>query len=170
MGTNRAAGDLEQPARVSLSASASIEEMASREGWTPDLYAVALAHQVRGDNGQPMGAQVERLQALATIGAGAASASAQELARHVAILSALFERNAILSARVEDPTSRRGAEAVERLTSTAIRCQRAATAALGALHTLRQGEAPTTSRTAPEPAPAALPGSGEQPGADGAGA
>lgn len=168
MGTNRPMGDLEQPARVSLSASASIEEMASREGWTPDLYAVALALQIRGDNGQPMGAQVERLQALATIGAGAASA--QELARHVAILSALFERHAILSARVEDPTSRRGAEAVERLTSTAIRCQRAATAALGALHTLRQGEAPTTPRTAPEPAPAALAGGCEQSGADGAGA
>lgn len=151
---------------MELSASASIEEMASREGWAPDLYAVALAQQIRGDNGQPMGAQVERLQALATTGAGAASASAQELARHVAILGALFERNAILSARVSDPTSRRGAEAVERLTSTAIRCQRAATAALGALHMLRQGEALTT----PQPAPAAALGDGDQPGADGAGA
>lgn len=173
MGTNRAAGDLEQPARVSLSASASIEEMASREGWTPDLYAVALAHQIRGDNGQPMGAQVERLQALATMGAGAASASAQELARHVAILGALFERNAILASRVQDPMSRRGAEAVERLTRTAIGCQKAATAVLGALHTLRQANTPTTPENAPEArktaraAPAVDLG---EPGADGRGA
>ncbi len=158
MGTNRTLCDLDQPAHADLVGSKSIAEMGNREGWTPDLYAVALAQQIRED-GQSLGTHLERMQALAGTGPSASSASAAELSRHFVILNALFDRHAHLAAQVVDPTSRRGAEAVERLTTTAIKCQRAATAALGAMHTLRQAEAPTTperpSSGHPGPCPAA---------------
>lgn len=147
MGTKQEPGDLAAPTAADLRGSASIEEIAAREGWTPDSYTIALAERLRA-SGQPLAGQVERLRALAGAGTDAGRASAAELGRHALLMSALMERFALAAAAV-DPTTPRGADVAGRITNAAIKCQRAAQSALGALAVLRQGEHPTTPETAP---------------------
>ena len=126
---------LDVPPDVDLVGVASIEALASTEGWTADSYVLALSKQLR-DPHQPLDVQLARLQALAGVGAAAASASSDELARHVVLLSAVFERLMIAVSKV-DPTTSRGADVTERVLRAAVRCQRAAGASLGALSALR---------------------------------
>lgn len=157
MGTNPRS-DLTQPATIDLQDVLSIEQLAAREGWDADLYALGLAEQLR-TCGQPANLQLERLRALAGPGAAAGRASSDELARHAVILDALFHRCVLLAARCPDPAeSPRRAESFERLSRAAIRAQRAAGACHGALLALRQQRPTPTTPSAeelagPEPLP-----------------
>lgn len=166
MGTNPQSG-LTQPANADLAVVLTVEDMAVREGWDADLYALGLANQLR-DCGQPANVQLERLQALAGAGAEAARASSAELARHAVILDALFQRCALMAARCPDPTeSPRRAEVFERVTRVAVRAQRAAGACHGALLALRQQHNPTTPRLEPETPTATSTSAGSDAGGQG---
>jgi hypothetical protein len=94
-------------------------------------------------------AQRERLAALAELGGSlrADHAAAGELARHYALLAALFRRLLIDAARLTD--SPRSADAAGRLLDAALKAQRASLACLSALKTIRDTAAftlPTTLR------------------------
>lgn len=131
---------LHEHADVDLTPSASIEEMARREGWAPDFYALGLAHAIRDDN-VPLDAQRQRLAALSSIAPGLGDkASADELARHYIVLNALFDRLAWASGKASQQQGNvNNAAATEKLATGAIKCQRAAVAALSALKVLRDG-------------------------------
>lgn len=144
--------NLSAPAEASLLGSQSVEEVAEREGWSSDLYTLALSQRLRDDR-QALGIQLERLQALAGTGAAAACASAAELARHVVLLGALTERMIIASTHVDYATPK-GSDTVERLIRTAVRCQRASQAAMGALSVLRREQASGMPMPAPDNAAA----------------
>lgn len=136
METRTNSAPLDAPPDVDLGGVGSIAGLAAAEGWTADSYVLALGKQLR-DPHQPLDVQLARLQALAGVGATAASASAAELSRHVVLLSAVFERLMIAVSKV-DPTTSRGADVTERLLRAAVRCQRASGASMGALAALRR--------------------------------
>ena len=136
METNTNSAPLDVPPDVDLIGVASVEDLALKEGWTADAYTLALGKQLR-DPHQPLDVQLDRLRALAGVGATAASASADELARHVVLLSSVFERLLIAVSKV-DPTTSRGSEVTERLLRAAVKCQRASGASMGALAALRR--------------------------------
>jgi hypothetical protein len=143
--------ELNEPATVSLSNSASVADMAQREGFDPNKYAVSLSHHIRAD-GVPMDVQRERLAALAQLAGGlGAEKSAEELARHYLVLNALFDRLALQAAKAAGGAGQANAQAAERLTAGAIKAQRAAVAVLGALTVLRQ-------QANPSPGPSLPPG------------
>lgn len=134
---------LHEHADADLATSTSVEDLARREGWSADFYALGLAHAIR-DDGTPLDAQRQRLAALASIAPGLGDkASANELARHYIVLNALFDRLAWASAKAAQSSNTHVAIASERLAAGAIRCQRAAVAALSALKILRDGNAIT---------------------------
>lgn len=130
-----------EPATADLSGSTSIAGQALKECFDPDRYVICLAHAVRSD-GVPMDAQRERLAALARVGTGAARASADELARHHLLLSALFERFAHDAVKAAASTRPGSAEAADKLLNAAIKAQRAAVATLSALKVLRDEARP----------------------------
>lgn len=139
------------PATVDLTDSASIADMAGREAWSPDKYAVVLAEHIR-ETTIPLDIQRERLEALAQAGAvlqGDAPA-AEELARQAVILNALVERFARVAADLSaDGNGARYSAASERYLNAALKAQRAALGTLSALKTLRDSaSAPTTAKPA----------------------
>ena len=152
--------DRNKPAQRALVGAESPEELARREGWTPQRYALGLSEAIRSSL-VPLDAQRERLAALAAMapGLGADQHSADALAQHFAVLEALWQRfafaahNALKDA--ETGKARRGQEdAADRYLSAALRAQRAAMQCLSALKVLRDAQAaPTT--TTEDPAPAA---------------
>lgn len=132
--------ELKEPATVNLSNSTGVADMANKEAFDPDLYAIALAHNIRND-GVSLDVQRERLAALAQVGGclAASQASAAELGRHLLILNALFDRLALMAAKAAGQPGKHSAEAADRLTSSAIKAQRAAVSVLGAMKLLRDG-------------------------------
>lgn len=142
---------LNQPALVDLADCGSVAEISEREGFTPELYAIALAESVR-NSAVPLDVQRERLAALAQVGGGADKASADELARHFSILSALFERFAGASSEAIARGDPKAADTAETFMRAAERAQKASLACLSALRVLR--ESPTTSTATTTPAPA----------------
>lgn len=131
---------LDKVAAADLTGCISVAELAGREQWNPDRYAVALAENIR-DSGMPLDLQRERLASLAQLGAGLAGdrASAAELARHFAILEALFHRFTRASSDAMDSHGSRGSEIADKYLSAALKAQRAAMACLSALKVLREG-------------------------------
>ena len=147
---------LDQISAVDLSGSASMTEVAEREMFDPDKYAACLAEAIRATN-VPLDRQRERLAALAQVGAGLAGdrASADELARHHAILEALFHRFAREAHEALKSDKPRASEIADRYLSAALKAQRAALATLSALKVLRDGNQPQPPTTAAiQPAPA----------------
>lgn len=133
--------NIQEAAAADLSGCSSIAEMSRREEeFDPDRYAIALAHNIRND-GVSLDVQRERLAALAQVGGGLAAsrASAEELGRHLLILNALFTRLALMAANAAGHPGKHSAEAADRLTSSAIKAQRAAVSVLGAMKALRDG-------------------------------
>lgn len=129
--------DLKVHANADLTATNSFKEMAQREGWDADAFALNLAHCIRADN-IPLDAQRQRLAALANLTPNIGSkASADELARHYMVLNALFDRLAWTAAKTAESGKVQHATAVERLAAGAVRCQRAALGVLSALQVLR---------------------------------
>lgn len=129
--------NLTEHATVDLTATTTVEEIAKREGWTPDDFALNLAHCIRADN-IPLDAQRQRLAALANLAPEIGSkASADELARHYVVLNALFDRLAWAAAKTAESGKVQHATAVERLATGAVKTQRAALGVLSALKALR---------------------------------
>lgn len=148
--------DLEKPATVDLTGSGSVSEMAQREGWDPDLYALALSENIR-NSGMSLDLSRERLASLAQVAAGLAGdqASADELARHFSILEALYHRFARAAVEAMGSDRQRASEIADRYLSAALKAQRGAMACLSALKVLRDGHQPPTTTTAAS-APAAV--------------
>lgn len=133
--------DLTQHATVGLSATTTTGEIAKAEGWTPDDFALNLAHCIRADN-IPLDMQRQRLAALANLVPGIGSkASADELARHYLVLNALFDRLAWAAAKTAESGKAQHAVAAERLATGAVKAQRASLAVLSALKALRDDAA-----------------------------
>lgn len=130
--------DLDNYPTAELHGATSVAALAEVEGWSPDRYVTTLALNIRND-GVGLAAQTDRLRALSQIGAGADRAAASELSRHALLLNSLFEHLVFAAAKAVDAGGLRGAEAAQRLTSAAIRSQRAAAQCLGALKVLRDG-------------------------------
>lgn len=158
---NNSETPLSQIAAVDLTGCTSVADMAARESvepdnWNPDDYAMLLSEHIR-DSGVPLDRQRERLAALAQVGQvlqGDAPAAA-ELARHALILTALFERFALVAHNLSGGKSAGLASAaVERYLNAALKSQRAALGTLSALKTLRNSAtAPTTTGGIAAPAP-----------------
>ncbi|MDO8249103.1 MAG: hypothetical protein Q7T78_05205 [Rhodoferax sp.] len=147
---------LDQIASADLSGSASVSDMATREEWTPDFYAVVLAENIRTTK-VPLDLQRERLAALAQVvgpGLAGGQASAEELARHYAILESLFHRFAREAHEALRSDKPRASEIADRYLTAALKAQRAALATLSALKVLRDSAStPTTPAAQPAPAP-----------------
>lgn len=142
---------LNQIAAVDLSGCATIGAMAEREAWDPDRYAITLAENCR-ESGMSLDTQRERLACLAQVGAGldGDSASAGELARHFAVLDALFQRFARASVEAMGTGRPGSSETAERYLKASITAQRAALACLSALHAIRdKNRSPTTPAAVP---------------------
>ena len=154
--------DLKKPAQRGLVGAESPDEMARREGWTPERYALGLAEAIRSSL-VPLDAQRERLAALAAMapGLGADQHSADALAQHFAVLEALWQRFALAAhGALKETQSGAGGkgrvDAADRYLSAALRAQRAAMQCLSALKVLRDTQAaPTTATATAVPAPAA---------------
>lgn len=155
---------LNEVAAVDLGGSTSIAEMAQREGWSPHLYAYAMAEGIR-DSGTSFDMFRERLAALAQVGAGLVGdqASAVEISRHWAILDATFMRLSRAAVEAMASDNPRSSVIAERYLNAALRVQKSAMACLSALKVLRDGNqpqqaSPTTSTAMP--APVAAPATG----------
>lgn len=142
---------LTQPAATNLVGAESVGDLAQREGYTPELYTVALSEAIRS-SAVPLDMQRERLAQLASVGAVADKASADELARHFTLLEALFHRFSHAAVEAMRTGGTRGGEVSERYLSGALKAQRTAVACLSALKVLRSGQAPAPT-AAPAPAP-----------------
>ena len=123
--------------------SESVAEIAEREGFTPEVYALALSESIR-NSAVPLDVQRERLASLAQAGGGADKATADELARHFSILSALFERFARASSEAIARGDPKAADTAETFMRAAERAQKASVACLSALRVLRESPTPTT--------------------------
>lgn len=147
---------LDQVTTADLLGSASVSDMATREEWTPDLYAVVLSENIRATN-VPLDRQRERLAGLAQVGAGlvGGQASADELARHYSILDALFQRFAREAHEALKSDKPRSSEVADRYLSAALKAQRAGLSTLSALKVLRDSASASTPIVAAvQPAPA----------------
>lgn len=128
---------LDQVATADLTKATTVQQMAEAEGWTADLYAVALGERIRTTR-EPLDIQRERLAALAQLGGLAGDeAAAAELARHAVLLSAIFQRLIHTAAELEGRDPIRNAKAVEAYLHSGLKAQRAAVLTLGALKTIR---------------------------------
>lgn len=130
--------DLQRPAAMPLDGAGSIAELAEKEGWQADDYAIKFAEALCSSG---LETQRERLAALIVMSDSLAAdgAAASELGRHYVILDALFRRLIIDAMRLSsDP---RRAEAGEKLLAGAMKAQRGALACLSALKTLRETQA-----------------------------
>lgn len=133
--------DLTEVAQVSFAGVDSVEGMAQRENWTPELYAVALSENIRNSE-VPLDVQRERLAMLGSVGAMANAATASELARHYSILEALFHRFSVASIAALDKGGLKAGETSERYLSAALKAQRGALGCLSALTVLRGPQVP----------------------------
>jgi hypothetical protein len=153
-----AAALMGKPATADLTGCGTVADMAAREGWTPDTYALTLSESIR-DSRVPLDVSRERLQALAQVGAGLAGdqAAADELARHYSVLEAIWHRFARTAHEISAGDPARGSVHSERYLNAALKAQRAAMSCLSALKVLRDGNQPPTTSTAAHesiPAPA----------------
>lgn len=141
--------DLEKPATVDLTGSASIADMAQAEKWDPDRYSVALSENIR-NSGMSLDMQRERLTSLAQVGAGLAGdqATAVEIARHWLTLDALYQRFSRAAVEAMGSDRPRASEIADRYLNAALKAQRAAMACLSALKVLREGHRPPDNVTA----------------------
>lgn len=141
---------LDQPAPSAPTGAGTVGGMATAEGWDADRYALALAHNIRED-GLPLDVQRERLAALVGVASGLSGpgVTAEELARHLVILQALFDRFALTAGRLASREEARTAEAATRMLSGAVQAQRAALSVMSALQVLQ--ERSTGGRAAPSP-------------------
>jgi len=147
---------LDQITAADLSGCTSVSDLAAREEWTPDLYALVLSENLcRTD--VPLDRQRERLAALAQMGAGLAGgqASADALAQNHVILEALFHRFAREAHEALRSDRPRASEIADRYLTAALKAQRASMATLSALKVLRDSSsASTTTAATVSPAPA----------------
>lgn len=150
---------LNEVAAVDLVGSTSIAEMAQREGWSPDLYAYAMAEGIR-NSGTSLDLFRERLAALAQVGAGLAGdrASALEIGRHWVTLDALYMRFSRAAVEAMASDNPRASVVAERYLHSALRVQKSAMACLSALKVLRDGQetTPTTAMPATMPVAASV--------------
>lgn len=128
-----------------LAGSTSLGEMATREGFTPSTYAIALADYLR-DGELPGDLQRERIAALVGLGRNADVATADELAHHYVLLEALLQRFAVESVKALTKDAPRAAHVSETYLNASIKAQRAALACLSALKAIRSTPSPTTTR------------------------
>jgi hypothetical protein len=133
---------LDQISTVDLVDSASLEDMAAREGWAPGEYAIGLAEEIRPTY-FPLDRQRERLAQLAQVGAGLAgdAVTAEALMEHYAILEAIWHRLAREAVLALSSGDKRAGEHSERFLSGALKAQRACMAVLSAVKVLRDGQA-----------------------------
>lgn len=129
---------LDQVATADLSKAKTVLELAELEGWSADLYTMALSERIR-NTCEPLDRQRERLAALAQLGGDAGDqAAADELARHAVLLSAIFQRFIRTAAELEVSSPVRHSKAVEAYMHSGLKAQRAAVLTLGALKTIRE--------------------------------
>ena len=128
--------NLSQPANVDLTGSASLSDLAQREGFSADDYTLALVKRI-GITDLSINQQISRLRALAGIATNASpdSVTADELARQYAIAYALYERFSLLAA---DCASSGKTRAAGVYMSAATSASRASLSVLNALESLRQ--------------------------------
>ena len=142
------------PAHVSLAGAQSVADMAAAEGfWSPESYALVLSSKIR-NSGVGLGAQTERLAALAGIGGSlslqADQASAAVLCQHLAVCEALHQRFAHDAFVALNTGGSKAPEIAERYLSSSLKAQRACLAILSALKVLRS-TAPTAPPTTGKP-------------------
>lgn len=132
---------LDQVTQADLTTCNNLTQMAQAEGWTPDRYALELSERIRATC-VPLDMQRERLAALAQVVAGLVGdqASADELSRHGAILTAIFERFARTSAELAAKDPIKHAEASERYLNSALKAQRGAVLVLSAIKAIRDSQ------------------------------
>lgn len=131
---------LDQVATANLSKSRTVQELAAAEGWSADLYTMALSERIR-NTCEPLDRQRERLAVLAQLGGAAGDqAAADELARHAVLLSAIFQRFIHTAAELEGRDPVRNAPAVREYMHSGLKAQRAAVLTLGALKSIRESQ------------------------------
>lgn len=143
---------LNEVATADLAGSTSVAEMARCEGWSPDLYAYAMAEGIRS-SGTSLDVFRERLAALAQVGAGLSGdqASAVEIGRHWAILDALYMRFSRAAVEAMASDNPRASVVAERYLNAALRVQKSGMACLSALKVLRDGNEPQQAPTTAAP-------------------
>lgn len=134
--------NLNEPAEADLSNCGSPGEIAQKEAWEPDAWAVAVAHRIR-DLSRPLDAQRERLAALVACGGRADRATSESIGQHFTVLEALFQRFTIEALRVVEKGGHKAPEHSEAFMRSALKAQRAALACLSALKSLRSDDVPT---------------------------
>ena len=142
---------LNDPATVDLQRAGSVAEMANREGWDDDTYVVSLSETIRRTT-IPLDRQLERLQALASVGAAADRAAADALVQQLALLEALHQRFAYEGCLLLRSEKNRASEIAERYLNASLKAQAAAVRVLSALKALRDSpsvEPPTTLQALP---------------------
>lgn len=133
---------LDQVATADLSETRTVQQMAEAEGWTAQLYAVALSEQIRSTF-EPLDAQRERLAALCTVASSSTlgdQAAADELGMHEVLLTAIFQRFIRTAAELAGADPVRNAKAVEAYMHSALKAQRAALMTLSAIKSLRDSQ------------------------------
>lgn len=108
-----------------------------------DRYAIGLAELLRRTD-LPLSEHRARLAQLSSLGPTGTEATSAELARHILLLGALFERlvHEADEAMRNGRAYAKGADAWERFLDAALRAQRAATSAMGAMKVLRDSAEP----------------------------
>lgn len=137
--------NLNEPTEVNLTGCTSPGEIAQRERWGNNEWAVAMADRIR-DISRPLDAQRERLAALVVTGARADQASAEVLGQHFVMLEALFQRFTSEAVRAGEGGGARSVERVDVFMRGALKAQRAAVSCLSALKSLRDSPTPTRSQ------------------------
>lgn len=151
--------NLNEPTTVDLQGAGSLEEMAQREMWSPERYAVVLAENIRRTD-IPLDRQRERLAALAQVGGSvdqiADQAAADALAQHYVVLEALHQRFALQAFEALNTNSPKAAEIADKYLSASLKAQRAAMACLSSLKILRDAQRGVGASTPTTPAQGAL--------------
>ena len=133
---------LDQVTTSDLSEVNSVQAMAEAEGWTAQLYSLALAQHIQSTF-EPLDAQRERLAALCTVVGPCAKgdqAAALELGMHEVLLTAIFQRFIRTAAELAGADPIRNAKAVEAYMHSALKAQRAALNTLSAIKTIRDSK------------------------------
>lgn len=161
------ASNLSEPATADLQGVGSVGEMARRESWSPDKYAVALAENIRRTD-VPLDCQRERLAALAQVGAGlglsADQAAADALAQHYVVLEALHQRFARQAFEALNQNGTRAAEVADKYLSASLKAQRAAMVCLSSLKVLRDAQRVAGAPTAADASAPTMPTPGARAG------
>lgn len=131
---------LDQVATADLSEARTVQQMAEAEGWSAQLYTIALAEQIRSTF-EPLQAQRERLAQLSAVGSTLGDqAAADELGMHEVLLTAVFQRFLRTAAVLAGADPVRNAKAVEAYMHSALKAQRAALMTLSAIKSLRDSQ------------------------------